>query len=123
ADLMEALLAVKQYLTFSGGAPFQAAIARALVDGDTDIEALGGELDRRRELLLDGLRGAGLRVIEPGGTYFVCADATPLLNAEIRDGAAFARALPELAGVACVPLSAFCRAGSATAAALAPWVR
>ena len=39
------------------------------------------------------------------------------------DGAAFARWLPEAIGVACVPLSAFCREGSPTASALANWVR
>lgn len=130
ADLIEALLSVKQFLTYSGGAPFQPAIARALAEGDADIEALRGSLAHRRDLLLDGLRAAGLDVIVPGGTYFVCADATPFLGAdtpfggpEMLDGAAFARALPELAGVACVPISAFCREGSPTAAALAPWVR
>ena len=123
AALMEALLAVKQFLTFSGGAPFQPAIARALAEGDADVEALRRSLEHRRGLLLDGLRAAGLTVVEPGGTYFVCADASPWLTAEMPDGAALARALPELAGVACVPVSAFCLQGSPTATALAPWVR
>ncbi|GAB2563103.1 pyridoxal phosphate-dependent aminotransferase [Leucobacter ruminantium] len=123
AELIEAMLAVKQFLTYSGGAPFQPAIARALADGDADIEALRGSLAHRRDLLLDGLRAAGFDAVRPGGTYFVCADASPFLSTEMPDGAAFARALPELAGVACVPISAFCREGSPTAAALAPWVR
>ena len=34
-----------------------------------------------------------------------------------------ADSLPEAIGVACVPLSAFCREGSPTASALANWVR
>lgn len=123
AELIEAMLAVKQFLTYSGGAPFQPAIARALADGDADIDALRGSLAHRRDLLLDGLRAAGFDAVRPGGTYFVCADASPFLSAQVPDGAAFARALPELAGVACVPISAFCREGSPTAAALAPWVR
>lgn len=130
AELIEALLAVKQFLTYSGGAPFQPAIARALAEGDADIEALRGSLAHRRDLLLDGLRAAGFETVRPGGTYFVCADASPFLGArapfggpEVPDGAAFARALPELAGVACVPVSAFCREASPTAAALASWVR
>lgn len=139
AELIEALLAVKQYLTYSGGAPFQPAIARALVEGDGDIAELRDSLARRRDLLVAGLREAGFEVVVPQGTYFVCADAAPLmggvgtdaapffgesgLGAEAVDGATFARALPELVGVACVPISAFCRAGSATADALASWVR
>jgi N-succinyldiaminopimelate aminotransferase len=65
----------------------------------------------------------------PQGTYFVCADAAPLLGAAgagaapLIDGSGFARGLPERAGVACVPISAFCREGSATAEALSSWVR
>ena len=123
AALIEALLAVKQYLTYSGGAPFQPAIARALVEGDTDIAELRDSLSTRRDLLITGLRSSGFDVIVPGGTYFVCADATPFLSAEIPDGSAFARALPALAGVACVPISAFCREGSDAAASLSSWVR
>ncbi len=123
AELIEALLAVKQYLTYSGGAPFQPAIARALSEGDADIAELRDSLSARRDLLITGLRSSGFDVVVPGGTYFVCADATPFLSDTVPDGAAFARALPELAGVACVPISAFCRDGSSTAAALAPWVR
>lgn len=129
AELIEAVLAVKQYLTYSGGAPFQPAIALALDGadggerGDAAIAELRDSLAHRRDLLIDGLRGAGFEVVRPGGTYFVCADATPFLRDDMPDGAAFARALPELAGVACVPLSAFCREGSLTAEHLAPWVR
>lgn len=121
--LIEAVLAVKQYLTYSGGAPFQPAIARALTEGDSDVAALRDSLNERRDLLIAGLVESGFDVVAPGGTYFVCADATPFLSEAIPDGAAFARMLPERVGVACVPISAFCREGSATAEALASWVR
>lgn len=123
AELIEAVLAVKQFLTYSGGAPFQPAIAEALTRGDADIAALRDSLAARRDLLIAGLRDAGFAVVVPDGTYFVCADASPFLTPEVPDGAAFARDLPRRAGVACVPLSAFCRAGSVTAAALGSWVR
>ncbi|MFD1201026.1 aminotransferase class I/II-fold pyridoxal phosphate-dependent enzyme [Leucobacter albus] len=123
AQLIEAVLAVKQFLTYSGGAPFQPAIARALVGGDADIASLRETLDARRELLLASLSRVGFSSVRPEGTYFVCADATPFLSADVPDGAAFARWLPGAVGVACVPLSAFCREGSATAEALANWVR
>lgn len=123
AHLIEAMLAIKQFLTYSGGAPFQPAIARALVEGDADIAALRDTLDVRRERLVAGLERAGFATVRPSGTYFVCADATPFLSDEVADGAAFARWLPANVGVACVPLSAFCRAGSPTAAHLANWVR
>lgn len=123
AHLIEAVLAIKQFLTYSGGAPFQPAIARALVEGDDDIAALRSTLDSRQGMLIDGLRDAGFAIVRPSGTYFVCADASPMLTDAVPDGTAFARWLPEHAGVACVPLSAFCREGSPTALALANWVR
>lgn len=123
ADLIEAVLSIKQFLTYSGGAPFQPAIAGALTDGDTDIAELRASLARRRDLLIEGLSEAGFTVTQPGGTYFVCADASPFLTPDVPDGAAFSRIFPELAGVACVPLSAFCREGSNTAQNLKNWVR
>ncbi|WP_346058624.1 aminotransferase class I/II-fold pyridoxal phosphate-dependent enzyme [Leucobacter alluvii] len=123
APLIEAITAVKQFLTYSGGAPFQPAIARALAAGDDDILELRDSLADRRDLLVSGLRAAGFDLVVPGGTYFVCADATPFLSDAAPDGAAFARMLPGAIGVACVPISAFCRAGSETASALSSWVR
>lgn len=123
AELVDAVMAVKQFLTYSGGAPFQPAIARALTDGAGDIAELRGSLAARRDVLVSGLREVGFDAIVPGGTYFVCADATPFLGHETPDGAAFARALPAAIGVACIPVSAFCRSGSPTAEALANWVR
>lgn len=123
AEYVDAALALKQFLTFSGGAPFQPAIARALAEGDDDIAALRDSLDKRRELLIEGLENAGFSTVRPQGTYFVCADATPFLTDEIADGAAFARAMPGMIGVAGVPLSAFCVAGSDTERELANWIR
>jgi len=123
AALIEAVTAIKQFLSYTTGAPFQPAIARALRDGDPDIAALRASLVERRDLLVSGLGEAGFGTATPGGSYFVCADATPFLSGEVPDGAAFARALPERIGVACVPVSAFCRAGTDTASRLANWVR
>ena len=105
AALIDAMLAVKQFLTFTSGAPFQGAIAEALGErGDADVTALRDTLAFRRDLLLAGLQSAGFETVRPDGTYFVCADASPFLSGEVVDGAAFARWLPEAIGVACVPL-------------------
>lgn len=123
AELIEAVLAIKQFLTYSGGAPFQPAIAKALMRGDDDIAELRASLDERRELLLDGLHAAGFVTVRPAGTYFVCADATPFLSESAPDGAALARELPGRIGVAGVPLSAFCIEGSKTAQNLSNWLR
>jgi N-succinyldiaminopimelate aminotransferase len=103
--LVNAVRAVKQFLTYVSGAPFQPAIAAALGLPDAFYQELAGGLTRKRDLLVDGLRGAGFTVHVPLGTYFVVTDVRPL---GFDDGAAFCRQLPELVGVAAVPVSVFC---------------
>ena len=123
SDLITAVRTVKQFLTYTSGAPFQPAIAQALADDDTP-RALAASLADRRDLLCAGLEAAGFMVTRPAGTYFVMADASgPLARLGLRDGVELCRRLPELAGVVAIPASAFCRAGSPTAKALAAHVR
>jgi len=104
ASLIQPILAVKQFLTFVNGAPFQPAIAVGLGLPDAFFDDAAATLQRKRDLLSDGLRSAGFTVSTPQGGYFVIADAAPLGHA---DAAAFCRQLPSLAGVVGVPLSAF----------------
>lgn len=124
ADLVTAVRTIKQFLTYVSGAPFQPAIAGALEDEDGRtgeyVRDLAASLQERRDLLVSGLRDVGLDVVVPRGTYFVVADAAPL---GVVDGAELCRRMPEEIGVAAVPVSAFCRAGSATAEAMRSWVR
>ena len=103
--LVNAVRAVKQFLTFVSGAPFQPAIATALGLPDAFYRDLADGLARRRDLLVAGLRTAGFTVYPPRGTYFVVTDVAPL---GFDDGAAFCLRLPELVGVAAVPVSVFC---------------
>jgi N-succinyldiaminopimelate aminotransferase len=103
--LVAAVRAVKQFLTYVSGAPFQPAIADALALPDEFYAELAGSLQRKRDLLVDGLRAAGLTVYPPAGTYFVITDMTPL---GFDDGAALCWSLPERIGVAAVPVSVFC---------------
>ncbi|MFD6176547.1 MULTISPECIES: pyridoxal phosphate-dependent aminotransferase [unclassified Isoptericola] len=119
AELVTAVRTVKQFLTYTSGAPFQPAIARALAD-DEAPRALAASLASRRDLLCEGLTAAGFDVVVPQGTYFVVADGAPLGQP---DGHELCRRLPDLAGVVGVPVSAFCLPGSTTAAALASRVR
>ncbi|MFI2104093.1 pyridoxal phosphate-dependent aminotransferase [Isoptericola sp. NPDC019693] len=123
AELVTAVRTVKQFLTYTSGAPFQPAIARALAD-DEAPRALAASLASRRDLLCEGLTAAGFDVVVPQGTYFVVADGAHLLERlDVTDGHGLCRRLPELAGVVGVPVSAFCRSGSTTARALASRVR
>jgi N-succinyldiaminopimelate aminotransferase len=104
-ELVSAVRAVKQFLTYVSGAPFQPAIAAALGLPDSFYSGLAADLQRKRDLLSDGLREAGFTVFDTGGTYFVVTDVTAL---GFSDGAEFCWSLPERIGVAAVPVSVFC---------------
>jgi N-succinyldiaminopimelate aminotransferase len=104
--IRDAVLAVKQFLTFVNGAPFQPAIAVGLELPDEFFAGLADGLRRKRDLLSAGLRKAGFDVMKPSGSYFVIADAAPLGHA---DAVALCRQLPDLAGVVAIPLAAFVR--------------
>ena len=104
AEAVAAVRAVKQFLTFVGSGPFQPAVAVALGLGDDVYAGLASSLQAKRDLLVAGLRGAGLQVSVPAGTYFVVADAAPLGAV---DALEFCRELPGRAGVVGVPVSVF----------------
>jgi N-succinyldiaminopimelate aminotransferase len=109
AELVTAILAVKQFLTYVSGAPFQPAIAAGLRLPDGFYSDVAATLRAKRDLLMAGLTRAGFTVFEPAATYFVVADAAPL---GYTDAVEFCRELPRLAGVVAVPISAFCSRGA-----------
>jgi N-succinyldiaminopimelate aminotransferase len=104
APLVTSVLAVKQYLTFVNGAPFQPAIATGLGLPDAVFADAAATLRAKRDVLAEGLREAGFVVSLPDAGYFIVADAAALGG---QDGAAFCRELPQRAGVVGVPVSAF----------------
>ena len=104
AELVAAVLAAKQWLTFTSCATRQTAIAHAL-DEEPDFPIrLAAKLERRRDLLCAGLTEAGLDVRVPEGTYFATADVSGL---GWKDGLSFCLALPERAGVVAIPSQVF----------------
>ncbi|HEY9377803.1 MAG TPA: pyridoxal phosphate-dependent aminotransferase [Jiangellaceae bacterium] len=104
ARITTAVRAVKQFLTYVNGAPFQPAVARALALDNEFYATLATDLQRKRDALSAGLLDAGFEVFPSSGTYFVVADAAPL---GFDDGLELCWRLPELAGVAAVPVSVF----------------
>jgi len=106
AELVDAILTVKQFLTYVNGAPFQPAIALGLSLPDGYFVDAAATLAAKRDLLGAGLRRAGFQVSRPSGSYFIVADAAPL---GFPDAVEFCRRLPELAGVVGIPLTAFVR--------------
>lgn len=104
ADLITAVLSVKQFLTYVNGSPFQPAIATGLRLGDDFFTSIAETLQHKRDVLVDGLRSSGFGVSVPQGSYFVVADAGPM---GATDAGEFCRALPARAGVVAIPLTAF----------------
>jgi N-succinyldiaminopimelate aminotransferase len=105
ADLIAGVRAAKQYLTYVGGAPFQPAVADALDHEDAWVAALRDSFQNKRDRLGSALTEVGFAVHDSAGTYFLCADPRPL---GYDDSTAFCVDLPERAGVAAIPMSAFC---------------
>lgn len=104
AEAVTAARTVKQFLTFVGSGPFQPAVALALGLGDDTYVRLRDPLQAKRDLLCMALADAGLAISRPSGTYFVIADVSPL---GATDAVAFARDLPQRAGVVGIPVSVF----------------
>jgi N-succinyldiaminopimelate aminotransferase len=104
AELVSAVRAAKQFITFVGGAPFQPAVAHALRHESDWVAGLRSGLAAKRDRLSAGLAEAGFAVHTTSGTYFVCADVRPL---GFTDGAELCWQLPERIGVAAVPVQGF----------------
>ena len=104
AAAVAAIRTVKQFLTFGVGGPFQLAATTALALPDATFLGLRDQLWAKRDLLVGALGAAGLTVAVPDGTYFVVVDAAPL---GVTDAVAFARELPQRAGVAAIPVRVF----------------
>ncbi|WP_426298201.1 aminotransferase class I/II-fold pyridoxal phosphate-dependent enzyme [Arthrobacter sp. R-11] len=103
--LVAAIRTVKQFLSYSSGTPFQGAVAVGLGLPDTFFAGIASSLQHKRDILAEGLRAAGLGVYLPQGTYFINVDTAPL---GISDAVDLARRLPELVGVAAIPVPVFC---------------
>ena len=114
ADLIAGVRAAKQYLTYVGGAPFQPAVAHALDNEQAWVAALRDSLQDKRDRLGTALTDLGFDVHDSHGTYFLCADPRPL---GFTDSTAFCADLPHTAGVAAIPMSAFCDPGAEHAGA------
>ncbi len=105
SGLIDAIAAVKQFVTFAGAAAFQPAIAHGLALPDAFFGDLASNLQRRRDLMVGSLEDLGLPVAPTQGTYFVVADVR---NLGVSDAAQWCRDLPETAGLAAIPVGAFC---------------
>ncbi|MFJ9784125.1 pyridoxal phosphate-dependent aminotransferase [Amycolatopsis sp. NPDC101161] len=103
-ELVAAVKAAKQFMTFVSGGPLQPAVAHALDHELPWVDGLRASLQEKRDRLSAGLADAGFTVRPTAGTYFVCVDVRPL---GFTDAADLAWELPGRVGVAAVPVKVF----------------
>jgi N-succinyldiaminopimelate aminotransferase len=107
AHLIDGVAAAHQFLTFSSATPLQLAVARALQDlGSSFYSELRRSYQRRRDILVQGLRRCGFELRHPEGSYFAMARFDGLHRGDDR---AFARFMATEVGVAVIPPSPFYR--------------
>jgi len=86
-DLVKAMTAVQQWCNFSAPTPNQDAIALSLQQARKPYEGgypsyyayIQQEYKRKRGLLMDALRDAGMTPICPAGTFFIMADTSNII--------------------------------------------
>jgi len=109
-SVTSAIRKMHDFLTVGAPHPLQIAGIAALGLGDAYYESLRTQYERRRDVLLEALRGAGFRCYEPEGAYYIMTDTRGF---DRGDDVAFAQFLVREVGVAAVPGSSFYRKGDA----------
>lgn len=103
ANLVAEMRKLHQYLIMSAPTASQWAAVKALEVGESFVEAMRAEYDRRRRLIVDGLNDLGLLCVEPKGAFY----AFPCIECTGMDDNTFAELLLEEEHVAAVPGRAF----------------
>ena len=101
--LAEAVMKVHQYVMMSAPTASQYAAIAALDEGESFVAEMVAEYDRRRRLIVDGLRAVGLSTFEPRGAFY----AFPDITVTGMDSVTFSERLLAEERVAVVPGSAF----------------
>jgi aminotransferase len=103
ADIIQGLVRIHQYTIMSAPTTAQDAAIEALRSGNSYVEEMVAEYNRRRKLLVGGLNRLGLSTFEPRGAFY----AFPNITASGLGDEDFAEKLLREEGVAVVPGNAF----------------
>jgi aminotransferase len=103
AGILEGIVKVHQYGIMSAPTIAQDAALVAIQGGEPHVQAMVAEYDRRRRLLVDGLRAAGLETFEPRGAFY----AFPKITLTGLTSDEFTERLLREEAVAVVPGTAF----------------
>lgn len=102
-EIATQMLKLHQYAIMCAPTASQFAALEAINNGDNDIETMKEEYNRRRRLIVNGLRKLGLPCFEPKGAFYVYPNISGFgLSSE-----EFCEKLLYEAGVAIVPGTAF----------------
>ncbi|HZU86513.1 MAG TPA: aminotransferase class I/II-fold pyridoxal phosphate-dependent enzyme, partial [Anaerolineaceae bacterium] len=99
ADFIKGLVRVHQYTVMSAPTTAQAGALEALLSGESYVQQMVAEYDRRRKLIVNGLNAIGLPTFEPRGAFY----AFPKVSVTGLDDEAFANRLLQEERVAVVP--------------------
>ncbi len=103
AEIIKGLLRIHQYTIMSAPTTAQVAALAALMHGESHVQQMIAEYDRRRNLIVNGLNQLGLPTFEPRGAFY----AFPQVSVTGMDDELFANLLLEEERVAVVPGTAF----------------
>jgi aminotransferase len=103
AEMLKGLLRIHQYTIMSAPTIAQAAALEALNCGESYVQDMLAEYDRRRRLIVGGMNRLGLPTFEPRGAFY----AFPQIGVTGMDDETFSQKLLEEERVAVVPGSAF----------------
>ncbi|MFZ5823844.1 MAG: pyridoxal phosphate-dependent aminotransferase, partial [Bacillota bacterium] len=108
SEIIGAMMKIHQYTIMCAPITGQVAALEALRRGAAPRDAMVAEYNRRRRLMVDGLRQAGLDCFEPQGAFYIF----PSIAETGMDDMTFAIRLLEEEKVAVVPGSAFGPSGA-----------
>jgi aminotransferase len=103
SDVLEAMMKIHQYIIMSAPTPSQYAALEAIRNGEEDVRRFIAEFDRRRRLMVKGVRDIGLALTEPHGAFYVF----PSIRSTGMEDFEFAERLLDEEKVAVIPGSAF----------------
>ncbi len=103
-NLTVAIRKVHDYLTIGAAAPLQEAIAFAMGLPDDFFQHLSKDYQRKRDLLLAGVREAGFKAYKPWGAYYL---VSPIPEAGFKNDYDYSIHLAEKGHVATVPMNSF----------------
>jgi aminotransferase len=106
-EIMDGMRKLHQYLIMSAPTMGQCAAVEALLYGESDVQYMREDYDRRRRLIVEGFNSIGLPCFEPRGAFY----AFPMVAHTGFSDEAFCELMLHEERVAVIPGSAFGESG------------